>query len=132
MKARVVNKERGISLIGTIFVLVILALLAMIGLKVVPTVTEYMTIKKAIVVAKSAGSTVPEIRNSFDKQADVGYVDSISAKDLDIEKTADGFEVSFAYEKKIPLAGPVSLVIDYQGSTAPATLGPKRKSAPDQ
>jgi len=131
MEARVVNKERGISLIGTIFILVILALVAMVALKVVPTVTEYMTIKKAINVAK-AGATVPEIRNSFDKQADVGYVDSITSKDLDIEKTQDGYEISFAYEKKIPLAGPVSLAIDYEGSTAPATLGPKRKSAPDQ
>jgi hypothetical protein len=126
-----VNKERGISLFGTIFVLVILALAAMVALKVVPTVTEYMTIKKAIMVAK-AGSTVQEIRVSFDKQADVGYVDSISAKDLDIEKTAEGYEISFAYEKKIPLFGPVSLAIDYEGSTAPATLGPKRKSAQDQ
>ena len=126
MKARMVNKERGISLVGTIFVLVILALVAMVALKVVPTVTEFMTIKKAIVMAK-AGNSVAEVRNSFDKQADVGYVDSISGKDLDIEKTPDGFEVSFAYEKKIPLFGPVSLAIDYEGSTAPASLGPKRK-----
>jgi hypothetical protein len=127
MKATMVNKERGISLVGTIFVLVILGLLGVVGLKVVPTVTEYMTIKKAIVVAKSAGNSIPEIRNSFDKQADVGYVDSIAGKDLDIEKTPDGFEISFAYEKKIALFGPVSLAIDYEGSTAPATLGPKRK-----
>lgn len=126
MKARMVNKERGISLIGTILMLIILAMIGVIALKVVPTVTEYMTIKKAIVVAKTSGS-VAEIRRSFDKQADVGYVDSITSKDLDIEKTGDGFEVSFAYEKKIPLVGPVSLAIDYEGSTAPASLGPKRK-----
>jgi hypothetical protein len=27
-------------------------------------------------------------------------------------------EVSFAYQKKIPLVGPASLLIDYEGSTA--------------
>lgn len=134
MEARMLRRERGVSLIGTIFVLIVIAMVVIIGLKVVPTMTEYMTVKKAIVVAKAAGSTVPEIRNSFDKQADTGYVDAIGGKDLEIVRTADGsgYEVSFAYEKKIPLVGPVSLVIDYEGSTAPATLGAKRKPAPEQ
>jgi type II secretory pathway pseudopilin PulG len=131
MEARAGNGQRGVSLVGTIFVLVILGMMAMVALRVVPTVTEYMTIKKAIVVAKAAGSTIPEIRASFDKQADTGYVDSISGKDLDIVKTSDGFDISFAYEKKIPLAGPVSLAIDYEGTTSPVKLA-KHASATDQ
>lgn len=124
MKATAKTKQSGVSILGLIFVLVILGLIGVLALKIVPTVTEYMTIKKSIVVAK-AGSSIPDIRASFDKQADVGYVESISGKDLDIVKTADGFEVSFAYEKKIPLFGPASLVIDYAGSTAPNKLGNK-------
>jgi aspartate-semialdehyde dehydrogenase len=130
MEARAGNTQRGVSLVGLIFILAILGMIGLVVLKVVPTVTEYMTIKKSIVTAKAAGTSIPEIRTSFDKQADTGYVDSIAGKDLDIVKTADGFDVSFAYEKKIPLAGPVSLVIDYQGSTS-STRVPKR-AAPDQ
>ena len=122
MESRVRNGQRGISLVGLIFILAILGLLGVVALKVVPTVTEFMTIKKAIVTAKAAGSSIPEIRNSFDKQADTGYVDSIAGKDLNIVKTDNGFEVSFAYEKKIPLTGPVSLVIDYEGSTSTTKL----------
>jgi type II secretory pathway pseudopilin PulG len=119
--------QRGISLVGLIFVLAILAMIGVLALKVVPTVTEFMSIKKAIIVAKAAGQSIPEIRASFDKQADVGYIESIAGKDLDIVKTADGFEISFAYEKKIPLVGPASLALDYQGSTAagkPGKAGP--------
>ena len=103
MEARAGNTQRGVSLVGLIFILAILGMIGLVVLKVVPTVTEYMTIKKSIVTAKAAGTSIPEIRNSFDKQADTGYVDSIAGKDLDIVKTADGFDVSFAYEKKIPL-----------------------------
>ena len=84
-----------------------------------------MTIRKAIVKAKADGSTIPEIRASFDKQADTAYVESISGKDLDIVRTGDGFEISFAYEKKIPLFGPASLVLDYAGSTSMTKL-PKK------
>jgi type II secretory pathway pseudopilin PulG len=128
MNARAANGQSGMSLVSLIFVLAILGMLGVVALRVLPTVTEYMTVKKSIVSAKAAGSSIPEIRSSFDKQADIGYVDSISSKDLDIVKTATGFEVSFAYEKKIPLMGPVSLVIDYEGTTSPTKL-PKTPAA---
>jgi len=123
-------KQRGVSLIGLIFILAILGLVGVIALKVVPTVTEFMSVKKAITLAKSNGNSAPEIRLSFDKQADVAYVTSVAGKDLDIEKTADGFEVGVSYEKKIPLFGPANLEIDYEFSTSP-TLVPK-KSGGDQ
>src|SRR5580704_1364022 len=91
-------RQRGISLVGLIFVLVILGMIGVLALKIVPTVTEVMTVQKAILAAKTAGSTPAEMRLSFDKQADTGYVDSITGKDLDIQRTADGsYEISFAY-----------------------------------
>lgn len=119
MKSRSNLKQAGVSLTGLIFILAIIGVIAVIGMKVFPTVTEYMAIKKAIVAAKSAGATPAEVRSSFDKQAEVGYIDSISGKDLEIVPQNGAMEVSFAYEKKIPLVGPASLLIDYQGSTLP-------------
>ena len=118
MELRSKTGQRGITLIGLFFILVLVGMLAVVGLKVVPTVSEYFSIKKAIASVKASGTTVAEIRAAFDRQASVGYIDSISSKDLDIVKNGDAIEVSFAYEKKIPLFGPVSLVIDYAGSTA--------------
>jgi Tfp pilus assembly major pilin PilA len=110
--------QRGVSLVGLIFVLGILAMIAVLAMKVVPTVLEYNTIQKAIVTAKGSGQTVREIQSSFDKQAEVGYIESISGKDLEITKAGSEIEVSFAYQKKIPLFGPASLVLDYAGTTA--------------
>ncbi len=46
-------------------------------------------------------------------------------------KTADGFEISFAYQKKIPLIGPASLALDYQGSTRRRTCQ-QREEAPSE
>ncbi len=123
-------KQRGVSLVGLIFILAILGGIGVIALKVVPTVTEFMSVKKAIAKAKTEGNSAPEIRASFDKQADVAYIASVTGKDLDIQKSGDGFEVGVAYERKIPLVGPASLVIDYEYSTSP-NLTPK-KSGGDQ
>jgi DNA-dependent RNA polymerase auxiliary subunit epsilon len=105
--------QRGLSMIGFLFVLVILALVAVLGMKIVPTVSEYFSIKKAITTAAASGTSVRDIQMSFDKQRDVNYIESVSGKDLEIMKTADGFEVTVAYQKKIPLVGPASLVLDY-------------------
>lgn len=124
-------KQRGVSLVGLIFILVILGVIGVVALKVVPTVTEFMAVKKAIGIAKNAGSTIPEIRTSFDKQADVAYITSVAGSDLDIHKTADGFEIAVSYEKKIPLFGPANLEIDYDASTSP-TITASKKSGGDK
>lgn len=112
------RRQRGISLFGVLFWGAILAGLFLIGVQVLPTVTEYREIRHAADRAAAGGSTVPEIRAAFDKQVQAGYISSIGAKDLQITKDANGrVVVGFAYEKKIPLFGPVSLVIDYSGSS---------------
>ncbi|WP_395007980.1 DUF4845 domain-containing protein [Undibacterium sp.] len=114
-----VKKHRGMSLVGLIFVLGILAVLVVLASKVAPTVIEYMSIKKAINSVKTTSSgSAKEIQVAFNKQADVGYITSVSGNDLIIEKTDTGLEISFFYTKKIPLFGPASLLLEYEGTTA--------------
>ncbi|MET3119648.1 hypothetical protein AAKU64_003889 [Undibacterium sp. GrIS 1.8] len=112
------GRQLGITFIGLIFMLVIIGLVAMLGIKISPTVIEFMSIKKAILTAKQSGTTVREIQTAFDKQAEIGYFDAIAGKDLSIVKNGDGMDVSFAYTKKIPLVGPASLLLEYEGTTA--------------
>ena len=118
--SRNLNKQHGLSFVGLLFVLGFIAALVLLAAKITPTVIEYNSIKKAIVTAKLAGNSVREIQISYGKQAEVGYIESVKPNDLMIEKTPEGFEVSFAYEKKIPLFGPASLLLEYQGTTAKA------------
>ena len=41
---------------------------------------------------------------------------------LEITRNGEEVEVSFAYQKKIPLIAPVSLVFDFEGTTAKTPL----------
>lgn len=124
--SRMRRNEQGLSLTGLIVLLAIFGVIAVLGMKVVPTFTEYMSIKKAIASVKAQGGSIPEMRAAFNRQAEVGYIDAIDGKDLTIVKNGDDADISFAYQKTIPLAGPVSLLIDYAGSTSDRPL----KSAP--
>ena len=111
------NRQKGLSLLGVLFWGAILGGLFMIGTQVLPSVTEYREIRSAAQRAANTGHEVGEIRTSFSRSAAAGYITSIGGKDLDITKNGNGkIVVSFAYEKKISLFGPVSLVIDYAGS----------------
>ncbi len=126
MGSRSKLNQRGISLISFIFLLCIVAVLGVLGLKTVPTVVEYFSIKKAMVQAKQKGGDPAEIRQAFDQQAAIGYITSIKGKDLHIQQGNGGYEVSFSYEKVIPLAGPASLLLEYEGTTANQSVAPKR------
>ncbi|MDP3843289.1 MAG: DUF4845 domain-containing protein [Oxalobacteraceae bacterium] len=118
MRITVKTRQQGLTLTGLIFVLAIVAVIAVLGMKVVPTAIEYSAIRKSIVSAKDAGTTVAEIRAAFDRQANAGYIDAIAGKDLDIAKVDGETVVGFAYQKKIPLFGPASLLLEYSGTTA--------------
>ena len=113
------NKQDGISLVGLIVVLAALGFIGVLAMKILPTYTEYRAIQNAIVEAKKAGgNSVVEIQKSFDANAIATYISSITGRDLVIGKEDGEMEVSFAYEKKIPLVGPASLLLEYQGTTA--------------
>ncbi|MGB3068719.1 MAG: DUF4845 domain-containing protein [Ottowia sp.] len=112
------SSQRGISFLGLLFLGVIIAFLAIVGAKVVPTVTEYMAIQKAVKKAAADGTTVPAVRAAFDRTASVDYISSIAGKDLDITKDGDKVVVEFAYDKEIALFGPAYLLIKYRGSSA--------------
>ena len=118
--------QRGISLIGFIFLLCIAAVIGVLGLKTVPTVVEYFSVKKAMIQAQQRGSDPAEIRRAFDQQATVSYITSIQGKDLRIQQNDGGYDVSFAYEKVIPLMGPASLLLEYDGTTATQRTAQKR------
>ena len=118
MKTAQRSSQRGISFFGLLILGIVLALLAIVGARVVPTATEYMAINKAAKKAAAEGGTVPEIRAAFDRSAAVDYISTLTGKDLDITKDGDKVVVSFAYDKEIPLAGPAYLLIKYRGSSA--------------
>jgi hypothetical protein len=109
--------QRGITLFGLMFWAIIVGFVALIVMKVLPTLNEYFTIQKAVnKIAKEGGTTVPEIRAAFERTKDIEYsIQSISSKDLNITKENDKVVISFAYDKEIELMKPVYLLIKYEG-----------------
>ena len=109
--------QRGVTLFGLLFWAIVVGFVALIVMKVLPTMNEYFTIQKAVnKIAQEGATTVPEIRAAFERTKDIEYsISSISGKDLKITKENDKVVISFAYDKEIELMSPVFLLIKYAG-----------------
>lgn len=108
------TQQRGFSVIGFLFFGGILACVGALLAQAIPTVIEYQAIHKAANKA-SAGSTVPEVRRIFENAAAIDNIESVKPTDLVITKENDKVIVSYAYNREIPVAGPVFIVIKYAG-----------------
>lgn len=117
METQTRNRQRGMSLIGLIFVGLIVVFLLILGSKVVPAVVEYIAIERAVQKIKNEASTVRDIQTAFERHRTIDDITSITAADLDITKEGDKVVISYAYQKKIPILDKVSLVIDFAGTT---------------
>jgi hypothetical protein len=111
--------QRGVTLFGLLSWAILIGFVAYVGVRVLPTVNEFLTIQRAVNrVAQEAPPTVAEVRRAFDKQKDIEYsIDSISGKDLEVTKENDRLVIRFAYDKEVPLVEPVFLLIKYQGQS---------------
>ena len=116
MKTVSVGGQSGVSFIGLLFVVGVLACAGVVAAQVFPTAVEYQAILKAAQKA-SGGSSVPEVRQTFDKAAEIDDIKSIRGKDLEISKEGDKVVVKFAYNKEIHMFGPADLLLKYVGSS---------------
>jgi type II secretory pathway pseudopilin PulG len=114
------NRQQGMSLTGLILVLMVLGVFALLAIKIVPSYLEFRAVRDAMARAKAAGGSVSEMRQAFDKSAEVNNVEAIRGRDLVISNEGGSPQISFAYEKRIPLTARATLVIDYDGTTDPS------------
>lgn len=111
------SRQRGLSLIGLIFVGGMLAMVGLVGAQVLPTALEFFNIQKAVQKASKEGTTPAEVRTIFDRASAVDDIKSVTPKDLEVTKEGDKIVVAFAYEREIHLAGPAFLTLKYEGKS---------------
>jgi hypothetical protein len=119
------KRQSGVSLSGAVAVMVILALLAVTGMKLFPVVVEYYGVKKVLATMEAAGDTkgtVGEIRKAFDRRGLIDSITVVTGADLDITKDSGETVVSAAWSVKVPLFANVSACIDFSATTARATF----------
>jgi hypothetical protein len=106
------------SFFTLIFIMAVVAAVGLIAVQAFPSVVEYQAALKAINKA-SQGATVLEVRQIFDRAADIDSINSLKGKDLEVAKDGDRMIVSFAYDREFHMFGPAWLVLKYRGTSRP-------------
>lgn len=110
--------QSGVSLSGLLMTSVILAIVALFGMKVIPSVIEYFQIVKTVksISADTKNQSVADVRRAYDRYAAIDNISSVRAQDLEVTKEGNDLVISFAYERRIPLFSNASLLLDFSGS----------------
>ena len=120
------HKQRGVSMFGFMLVAVVVIIFAMLAMKLVPAYIEFFSVKKILNAMGQDSETKSmsniEIRNSFSKRANVGYVTVVKPSDLEIDRSGGKMVISTEYEYRTPLVANISLVVDFKASSNTASL----------
>ena len=122
MKITMPGQQRGLSFFGFIFGAFALVLVSITGLKLIPAYMQDAEVKKLFVTIANdpdmQKATPRDIRMSFSKRSSIDNITAIKAEDIEIVSDAGRLVLSASYAVKIPLAGNVSLYLEFNPSSA--------------
>ena len=114
-----VRRQRGVTAIGWIFLLVPVAIVGYGAIRVGP---EYMNYYKVVQALKETGNklkgddslSAQNIRSALERRFDTGYIEKPTIDEIEIEKTDQGWSVTADYESIAPLMGNLSLLMEFK------------------
>ncbi|MGH8258943.1 MAG: DUF4845 domain-containing protein [Steroidobacteraceae bacterium] len=113
------HRQRGITLLGWLILLIPVALVVYAGIRLTPVYLNYMNVARSLdetassYAAEGATVTPDQIRNSLSKHFDVDSIDFPTVKDVTIQRNGAAWVIEAKYEDVAPLFANVSLLIDF-------------------
>jgi hypothetical protein len=118
MKYTMNRQQRGMTLIGWIIVLGLIAFFSLLALRLVPIYLDIYRIKETLHSLPQepyiAQKTSYEIKQMLERKLYINYVESVQAKDFTVTTKGKKTTVGIEHEFTTPFIGNVSLLVDYQ------------------
>ena len=117
------SRQSGITLIGFLIIVVVVGFFAFMGMKLLPSYSEYMGVAKAmdqIATEGTDGKTLDDIRRSLMFKMDFQYVDDATIKPANItivrDRQGGTSHLHVAYEKDIPFIYNIDFLLHFEKS----------------
>lgn len=112
------GRQLGFSTFSAMFWLGFLGSCLYVFFQILPAMNEHFSVRKAVrSIAASGPSTPLEVQSAFDRQRGIDGIESLSGRDLEVTREGGVLVITYGYDRKIPLAWGVSLLIRYDGTT---------------
>jgi hypothetical protein len=121
MKA-VAGRQRGIGFVGFIMIAAGIVFVAIVGMKLVPAYIHSAQIAQIFKTIASdpgmQGAPIKDIKDSYNKRATMNYITDITSEDIEISKADGRLSLSTSYSVKIPIAGNITLLLEFNPSSS--------------
>lgn len=111
--------QRGVTMIGWIFLLIPMAIVGYAGIRLAPIYMTYGKVVKAMeqVADESANAgSAQEIRYALEKRIDIEGMEYPSIKDYTIRRDGRAWVIEIEYEDPVPLFGNLAVVATFKKS----------------
>lgn len=116
------NRQRGMGFAGLIAIIALAVFAAILGMKVVPAYlhnAEIAHLLKAVAAdPQMQNATAKDIHEAYSKRAMMDSITDITAEDIVIDRDSGRLVLSASYQVKIPVAGNMSLLLEFNTSSA--------------
>lgn len=111
-------RQRGLTIIATILILVAVGLVALLAIKIVPIYLDYNNVRSTIGGlrddARVRSMSRTDARTALQRRFDIGYVNIIKATDLDIREQGPDLLITVDYEDRRNVVANVDVVVHFK------------------
>ena len=115
-----IKRQRGVTFIGWLFLLIPVAILGYVGIRLVPIYLNYMRVAQSVTqtatelkTEEPATMTAQSIRSTLGKHFDIESITFPDVKDVSITRDGSGWTIEAKFEDTAPLFGNISMVVDF-------------------
>jgi len=110
-------RERGATFLGIVIILLILGSALYAGIRLVPVYLEYTKVARSMEQVRDEHAAIDTnpalIRRSLERRWDVEDISSIGWNEIEIDKTAEGYDMIASYEAEQPFIANVYLLVKF-------------------
>jgi Tfp pilus assembly protein PilE len=114
------RQQRGMTLIGMVLVAFVAGIFVLAAIRLTPIYLEAMNVDSALKSMKrdldGSNAGPGQIRTAMERRFNIDNVKSLTARDIKIERTANGYVVNASYESRAPFVANVYFLVDFNKS----------------
>jgi Domain of unknown function (DUF4845) len=110
------HRQRGITFIGWLFLLVPVAIVAYAGIRVGPLYLNYMRVAHSLQqIAQDSGSdaNAQAIHTAIEKRFDIESIEYPDARDIQVRRDGTSWVIEAKYDQTAPLFANLSLILSF-------------------
>jgi hypothetical protein len=114
------DKQRGMTFISWLVILVVAGFMVMIGIKITPIYIDHFSVRESLESLKQepliGRKPVGDIRKMLFRRFDINNVRMLSKDDVSIKRSGGVTTINISYEERRSIVGNLSLVMTFNDS----------------